>query len=152
MSGIEMMDRLEPRTNDLRKEIRANQEAIESFCWDFQQWLGTGISSRDAFASELLLREALVNAVEHGSKGLADGHVRCEVRGRRGRIFIAVVDQGRGFDWAKVLTFEPKVDACCGRGILIYKNYATRLRFNRAGNAVFIMMKLGRSSENEVKQ
>lgn len=134
------------KTSELRVEIPASNEAIEAFCWDFQQWLSGEVSSRDAFASELLLREALVNAAEHGCAGVAESKIRCVVRGGKGRILIAVTDSGPGFDWASRLSHVPEAEATSGRGVLIYKHYASRIRFNSAGNSIYICMKLNRPS------
>jgi len=134
-------------TEELRASILANQDGVEAFCWKFQQWLGADINSRDAFAAELLLREALVNGVEHGCHG-GDGHeVLCVVRGGKGRIFVFVKDPGAGFDWKNLWNFEVGGDACSGRGIQIYKTYGTQVRFNRAGNSVFIKLKLKQKME-----
>lgn len=142
MIDVEMINEPRLRTGELRAEISASQDAIESFCWDFQQWLIREVSSRDAFASELLLREALVNAVEHGCAGVPERRIRCVVRGGKGRILIAVSDPGPGFDWASRLAFVPEAEATSGRGFSIYINYATRIRFNSTGNSICIYMKL----------
>ncbi len=142
MIDVETINEPRLRTGELKAEISASQDAIESFCWDFQQWLSREVSSRDAFASELLLREALVNAVEHGCAGVPEQRILCVVRGGKGRILIAVSDPGPGFDWASRLAFVPEAEATSGRGVSIYKNYATRIRFNPAGNSIFICMKL----------
>lgn len=142
MTYMDTMNVSSLRTGDLRAEIPASHDAIEAFCWDFQQWLSNNLSSRDAFAAELLLREALVNAVEHGCAGDAEKKVRCVVRGGRGRIFIAVSDPGPGFDWGKRLDWIPEADSTGGRGVSIYKNYATRIRFNSTGNSIFICLEL----------
>jgi anti-sigma regulatory factor (Ser/Thr protein kinase) len=146
MIHVETMNALSQRAGDLSASIAASHEAIEAFCWDFQQWLGTELSSRDAFASELLLREALVNAAEHGCAGSPDRMIQCVVRGGKGRILIAVSDPGPGFDWTRRLALVPDATATSGRGVSIYKNYATRIRFNKAGNSIFILMQLNRPS------
>ena len=142
MIDVEAINELGLRSGELRAEIPASQDAIESFCWQFQQWLSREVSTRHAFASELLLREALVNAVEHGCAGVPEQRIRCVVRGGKGRILIAVSDPGPGFDWASRIAFVPEAKATSGRGVLIYKNYATRIRFNTAGNSIFLYMKL----------
>lgn len=127
---------------ELRTELAATQEAVEQFCWDFQQWLGEGITSRNAFGAELLLREALVNAILHGCQSKSDQRVKCIVRGGRGRILIAVVDPGMGFDWRAALDCKAEPTQCCGRGVEIYRSYAKRVRFSKQGNVVYLVMKL----------
>lgn len=139
-------------TGELQRTILASQSAIEEFCWDFQQWLGTQATARQAFASELLLREALVNAVEHGCRGIDGAAVRCVIRGGRNRILISVCDPGPGFDWAARRDAEPEENALSGRGVLIFKTYAQRVRFNRAGNAVFLLMRLDGDNSGNTRQ
>ncbi len=134
---------------ELRRRLTASQEAIESFCWDFQQWLGDEVSARDAFATELLLREALVNAVEHGCGKAAESAVDCVIRHERGAMLIAVKDSGPGFDWRSRWELQPEAEACSGRGVLIYRTYANRVRFNRAGNSVLLWRRLEASTSQE---
>lgn len=134
-------------TGELRRTLPATQDAIESFCWDFQQWLGPEVSSKIAFASELLLREALVNAVEHGCQGIEQAHVQCVVRGRNGRLLIAVTDPGPGFNWQARWHSEPEASSTSGRGILIYRTYAQRIRFNRVGNSLVLTMRTDGTSK-----
>jgi anti-sigma regulatory factor (Ser/Thr protein kinase) len=88
------------------------------------------------FAAELLLREALTNAVLHGSHGDPALVVCCAVRLNGLRLLIAVKDQGPGFDWRHARERQADVISCSGRGLEIYRKYATRVRFNNRGNAV----------------
>ena len=54
----------------------------------------------DAFAAELLIREAIANCLEHGCSGDPGKHILCVIRAKRGRLVIAVQDEGDGFfDW-----------------------------------------------------
>ncbi len=142
MTDVKAIHAHSQKADELNVEIAASQDAIEAFCWDFQQWLSRKVSSRDAFASELLLREALVNAVEHGCAADPALRIRCVVRGGRGRILIAVSDPGPGFDWSRCLSLFPSPEATSGRGVAIYRDYATRLRFNKAGNSIYIYLRL----------
>jgi serine/threonine-protein kinase RsbW len=128
--------------NELQRTLPPSQEQIEAFCWDFQQWLDPKLTSKQAFAAELLLREALVNAVEHGAHQGAEARIECRVRANARRILIAVQDPGPGFDWKSRLQTETAEDACSGRGMLIYKSYAQRIRFNTSGNFVALSMDL----------
>jgi serine/threonine-protein kinase RsbW len=91
------------------------------------------------FAVELLVREALTNAVMHGCHADPSKRVKCILRLRPGRLIIAVRDDGCGFDWITALEQEADLDACSGRGMLIYEQYADRIRFGRKGNSVVIV-------------
>jgi serine/threonine-protein kinase RsbW len=128
--------------NELKRTLAPSQEQIETFCWDFQQWLDPKLTSKQAFAAELLLREALVNAVEHGARDANGAPVEVRVRASARRILIAVQDPGPGFDWKSRQQRDTAEDACSGRGMLIYKNYAQRIRFNTSGNFVALSMDL----------
>jgi serine/threonine-protein kinase RsbW len=136
---------------ELRRRISACQEAIESFCVEFKKWLGDQVTPRDAFAGELLLREALVNAVEHGCQRNRLAQVECVVRGGPGRLLIAVLDPGPGFDWRSRWDTNPDLFACSGRGVLIFRTYASRVRFNRAGNAVMLYRRLEKKNRKEMR-
>lgn len=117
-------------------------DAVEEFCLSFREWLGKRVSSRSAFAAELLLREALANAVTHGGKSGVGAPVKCRVRERGKLLWIGVADGGPGFDWRRQMFEEVADDAIHGRGLLIYQSYAHRVRFNRAGNAVVLVLEL----------
>ncbi len=136
---------------ELRRRISACQEAIELFCVEFKKWLGDQVTPRDAFAGELLLREALVNAVEHGCQRNNLAEVECVVRGGPRRLLIAVQDPGPGFDWRSRWDTSPDVLTCSGRGVLIFRTYASRVRFNRAGNAVMLYRRLEKKNRKEMK-
>ncbi len=97
--------------------------------------------SHVAFACELLLREALNNAVFHGSHN-EGATVDCTIRAKRGRILILVQDEGSGFDWRPVLHRETHPSEPGGRGLEIYRKYANLVRFNEKGNAVALLRHL----------
>jgi anti-sigma regulatory factor (Ser/Thr protein kinase) len=86
-----------------------------------------------------LLREALTNAVVHGCRSDPSRIVECAVRLRARSLTIAVVDDGDGFDWRSALRREAGTESCSGRGFEIFRKYATRFRFNGAGNVTTIL-------------
>jgi serine/threonine-protein kinase RsbW len=121
-------------------------EAVDEFCLSFRDWLGARVSSRSAFAAELLLREALANAINHGGQNGRLAPVKCRVRERGRLLWIGVADSGPGFDWKRQMHEDVADDALHGRGLMIYQNYAHRVRFNRAGNAVVLVLELERNA------
>lgn len=94
---------------------------------------------------EIALREALANAVVHGSQKGGDTkvHVRCRC-GPGNEISIVVTDQGKGFDFRNVsgLTSEPASEH--GRGLQLMKAYMDDVYFERGGTEVH-MRKVARN-------
>jgi serine/threonine-protein kinase RsbW len=92
-----------------------------------------------AFDIELALREALGNAVIHGNQEQPEKkvHIRCRCGPGKG-IWIIVTDQGKGFDFEKIvddgLTSDPA--GAHGHGIQLMKAYMDDVHFARGGTEV----------------
>ena len=126
---------------EMRIMMPATLDAIEEFFVEFRRRGQTMLDRRNCFSAELLVREAMTNAVMHGCGADPGKQVRCALRLRGNRLFIAVSDDGDGFDWraarntaAKDLA-EKDLDSS-GRGIEILYQYADRVRYSDKGNAV----------------
>jgi hypothetical protein len=140
-------------TRELRRSLPATAAAAESFCSEFREWHEREIGGVNAFAAELLLREALANSILHptessraaqsespaASERFVSCAVRCTREGKLGRLLIVVSDAGEGFDWRKALRRQPKMAQANGRGLAIYRTYADRFRFNAAGNSIALL-------------
>jgi len=93
----------------------------------------------EEFDIELALREALENAVVHGNQEdpKTKVHIRCRCKPRKG-ISIVVTDQGKGFDFEKIvgksITSNPTAEH--GRGIQLMKAYMDDVHFERRGSEV----------------
>jgi serine/threonine-protein kinase RsbW len=91
------------------------------------------------FDVELALREALDNAVVHGNQEDPETkvHIRCRCRPGN-EISIVVTDQGKGFDFEKIvgngIASEPASEH--GRGIQLMKAYMDDVQFVRGGSEV----------------
>jgi serine/threonine-protein kinase RsbW len=100
---------------------------------------GTRCVPGDEFGVELALREALQNAVLHGNQEDPGKkvHIRCRC-GPGNEITIIVTDQGRGFDFGKILgnglTSDPAAEH--GRGIQLMKAFMDDVHFERGGSEV----------------
>jgi len=88
---------------------------------------------------ELALREALNNAVAHGNQEDPERkvHIRCRC-GPGNEISIVVTDQGRGFDFGKIVSngFTSEAAAEHGRGIRLMKAFMDEVHFERGGSEV----------------
>jgi len=127
--------------HEFRREIPATLAAVEDFCLAARCW-ALSLRLPNHFAAELLTREAMANAAEHGCGCDSSKHITCVLRLRPGRLIIAVHDHGPGFDWRAACARTPDLDACTGRGIAILRQFAHRLRFNRRGNSLIIIKRL----------
>jgi serine/threonine-protein kinase RsbW len=91
------------------------------------------------FDVELALREALGNAVVHGNKEDPEKkvHIRCRCGLGKG-ISIIVTDQGKGFDFGKVLANRLTADpaGAHGHGIQLMKAYMDDVHFTGRGSEV----------------
>ena len=124
---------------DWRLELPATLEAVEQFCTEFRLWHATTCANLNAFSAELLLREALTNSVVHGCSEDPRRRVSCLIRAKRGRLIIAILDAGEGFDWRAAWGRQSLISDTHGRGIEILRQYATAVRFNSKGNSVTLI-------------
>jgi serine/threonine-protein kinase RsbW len=100
---------------------------------------GSQCVSGEAFAIELALREALENAVVHGNQEDPGKKVHMRCRCRPGNeISIVVTDQGKGFDFEKIVGNGSIPDPASehGRGIPLMKAYMDDVHFERGGSEV----------------
>jgi len=127
--------------NEWRLELLPTLEAIEKFCVEFRLWREKTCAGLDAFSGELLLREALTNSVVHGCSEDSSKRVWCVIRAKVGRVVIAIWDEGDGFDWRAAWNRESDLSDDHGRGLEIFRCYASSVRFNPKGNAVVLIKK-----------
>ena len=100
---------------------------------------GSQCISGNEFDVELALREALGNAVVHGNQEDPGKkvHIRCRCGSGKG-ISIIVTDQGKGFDFGKVLADGLTADpaGAHGHGIQLMKAYMDDVHFTERGSEV----------------
>ena len=105
----------------------------------------------EEFDIELALREALENAVVHGNQEdpKAKVHIRCRCQPGK-EISIVVTDQGKGFDFGKMvgngITSDPESEH--GRGIQLMKAYMDDVHFERGGAEVHMRRRLRTTSRS----
>jgi serine/threonine-protein kinase RsbW len=99
---------------------------------------GEGWNSRDIFGIRLALEEAVVNAIKHGNCLDCNKQVQVECRSTPDKIWIKVSDQGQGFNPQNVpdCTDDDHIDSPNGRGIMLMRNFMTRVEYNKKGNVV----------------
>lgn len=118
----------------LERRLPATLEAVDLLCAELRCGFLAAVPEAERFAVELLLREALTNAVLHGVRGAPDGEVSCSLRLLNGGIELRVVDSGAGFDWHMQGEGPAPSLAESGRGLEILHRYSSSVRFNPKGN------------------
>jgi len=123
----------------ISQSFPASAENVEGFIADIHGFLADRNLSGLSFDMELLAREALVNAVQHGSKGDPSKTVHAALRFEGGALVLAVRDEGSGWDWRQMPAAPPDPTLESGRGLFIIRKYADDFFYNDSGNALTII-------------
>lgn len=100
-----------------------------------------GYDSDTVFAIKLAFEEAVTNAVKHGNCHRDEKHVELAYYVDAKRVVLMVRDEGRGFcpDEVPDPTADENLERPSGRGIMLMQSYMTKVRFNDAGNEVWML-------------
>ena len=116
----------------------ATLENIDIACTQLVGLLATDDLEHVSFEVLLLAREALSNAVKHGSDCDPTKKVTFHVCLSDSQVVIEVQDQGEGFDWKRALLKKTSSTKESGRGLAAMVYYAQEVKFNKKGNKLFI--------------
>jgi serine/threonine-protein kinase RsbW len=90
-----------------------------------------------------VLREALNNAVIHGNEKDSSLKVVCSLYFDQDTLTITVTDQGKGFDWQRQMLKAPvSSHTTSGRGLNSMEGFGFTMRFNEAGNTLYLTKKI----------
>jgi len=121
------------------RRIAAELEEVDRVCSELRQDALRAVAWNHRFAVELLLREALTNAVLYGAKCNARRTIACEIECLGCGVALRVCDDGDGFPWRQLLEAAAPPLSESGRGLQILRLYSTALTFNEEGNQVEII-------------
>ncbi|HEX4000485.1 MAG TPA: ATP-binding protein [Pirellulales bacterium] len=95
-------------------------------------------SPHDVFSVHLAVEEAIVNAIKHGNRHDASKQVRVACCGTPEKFWIEIIDEGLGFDPDQLPdpTAEENLECPCGRGVLLMRNFMSRVEFSDQGKRV----------------
>jgi serine/threonine-protein kinase RsbW len=114
-------------------------QEIDRVCLEARLFLTSkSLSQQDLFAIEILLREALSNAILHGCENETAQRPICIMKVNSSEVIIDVRDPGPGFNWKEALRRRHHELDEDGRGMTIYTHYATQFKFNPMGNRVML--------------
>lgn len=97
-------------------------------------------SSRDMFGFRLALEEAVVNAIKHGNRLDKAKRVHVICKSTSDGVWVQVTDEGPGFnpDAVPDCTDPERIDIPSGRGIMLMRNYMSRVEYIERGNVVVL--------------
>jgi anti-sigma regulatory factor (Ser/Thr protein kinase) len=124
------------------QKIPSSSTATESLCLRIRETLNANGLSRLCFPVELLARECLANARNHGNRRDADKSIVLSFSVGRQWIRLRVGDEGPGFNWRKAREMKSDITVASGRGLLLYALYAERVQFNRSGNRITLWISM----------
>jgi serine/threonine-protein kinase RsbW len=127
----------------IQSELVAGHRVLEELLARLE---GEDWNPRDMFGFRLALEEAVVNAIKHGNRLDKTKQVHVVCKSTSEGVWIKVTDQGQGFNPEAVpdCTDAAHIDAPNGRGIMLMRNYMSRVEYNTTGNVV-VMEKLRKS-------
>jgi anti-sigma regulatory factor (Ser/Thr protein kinase) len=128
----------------MRMELPAELASVEEFFVEFHRRSHALMDRANCFAAELLVREALTNAVVHGCGEDPTKSVLCWLRLRGDRLLIAVADGGEGFDWRIARHKLTEHAGSSGRGVGILYRYSDHVRYSDKGNVVTMLKRIER--------
>jgi serine/threonine-protein kinase RsbW len=134
--------RVERKQGRLEAFFSAELGNVDIFCEDLKKTMNTERLGESIFVTQLLVREALNNAVIHGCKGKSEKRVDCAVEWDGGFLTVHVEDEGKGFDWLERAPKPADTEADSGRGLSIMKEYAEEVVFNGKGNGLSLRISL----------
>ncbi|MDY0223208.1 MAG: ATP-binding protein [Desulfobacterium sp.] len=133
------------RPNTLSITFSSTLENIDRICDEVSRFLDRNLKCTEAhlFSINLVIREALTNAVRHGNNLDPEKKVKFFLKiERKKRLRIIVEDQGEGFDWQKARESPPGANDDHGRGLAIMTTYFSSYCYNRKGNRLVLKKKL----------
>lgn len=97
-----------------------------------------GWDQHGVFSVNLAVEEALVNAIRHGNCCDASKRVHYECKLWSDRVWVQITDEGPGFRPEEVPdpTAPENLETPGGRGIMLMRNFMSRVEYNATGNCV----------------
>ena len=117
---------------ELHRRVPAEPELAENLARELRSLIHGAMSTRDSFLVELLVRELLANAVEHGSKGNSAMTIKIDLSIKNHVLSCWVEDQGLGFDFKTIMATHQKGGER-GHGLFILESYTDSFGWDAEG-------------------
>jgi serine/threonine-protein kinase RsbW len=104
-----------------------------------------GYAESELFAIRLAVEEAVANGINHGNRRDPDKRVTLTCTVDSDRVFVAVEDEGEGFDPGSVPdpTDDANIEIPSGRGLMLMGAYMSEIRYVPPGNRVEMIYRRG---------
>ncbi len=121
----------------IQSDYESGQAVVERIMAEVAQ---AGFSSRDEFGIRLSVDEAVTNAIKHGNKLSPEKTVRIDFQRTPDGVRIEIEDQGAGFRPEEVpdCTKDENLEIPTGRGLMLMREFMTRIEFSPKGNRVLL--------------
>ena len=132
---------MNPHNEQFEVAIPSDYESGQAVVERIMKVVGTSrFSTRDAFAIRLSVDEAVTNAIKHGNRLSPDKTVRVGFRLDDRGVWVEIEDQGPGFRPEDVPdpTADENLERPCGRGLMLMREFMTRIEYNKKGNVVVL--------------
>ncbi len=135
------------KTPETKQQVRFEESGISSFedvdsvCLWVRAFLHNRVARKQLFRIELVMREALTNALLHGHRMDPDKCASLRVWFENDELYIAVQDEGAGFCRTGIKNNNGRGLAEYGRGFEIFRQNTKDYSFNETGNEIVLRMK-----------
>jgi serine/threonine-protein kinase RsbW len=121
-------------SNGIKLAFFATLENVDKAAKEIGKFFTSVGIKRKTFNIILCVREALINAVTHGSGRDDKKNINFELKLEGNNIIIEVEDEGEGFDWRTCLSKGLPSKEESGRGLAIMKKCFAEIKYNEKGN------------------
>jgi serine/threonine-protein kinase RsbW len=123
--------------HDIPSELGAGKVVLDELLQKLDE---LGWPQRDVFGVHLAVEEALANAIGHGNQLDPTKQVHVVLSLSKTLLRIEIADEGNGFDPGSVPdpTDPDNLETASGRGIMLMRNFMSRVDFSQTGNRVIM--------------
>jgi serine/threonine-protein kinase RsbW len=135
------MYQMEKCDEHIKIKASASYNFMEKMCLEVENFSKEKNFESRRFALMLCLREALTNAIRHGSKNNSEKQIFMQVDYINDTMKILIRDEGNGFNWREVEANNINNLNLNGRGRSIIDLYSDSYEYNEKGNQIKISIK-----------
>ena len=126
---------------NIKIKASASYTSMEKMCFEVEKFSEIIKFENRRFAMLICLREALTNAIRHGSKNDSSKTIFMEVNYEKDILQFTIKDDGEGFDWKADKRIYSSKLSISGRGLDIIKTYSDKCEYNDTGNQIKILIR-----------